>query len=142
MRKEDKGLIIAQLGEMLKQYPHFYIVDVEGMNAGQTSTLRRMCFKNNLKMVVVKNTLLQKALDASEIDFEALNPVLVGTTAVLFTEVANAPAKMLKELKSKNDVISDIVALLQSPAKNVLSALQSGQNTIHGVLKTLGERPE
>lgn len=101
MRKEDKGLIIAQLGEMLKQYPHFYIVDVEGMNAGQTSTLRRMCFKNNLKMVVVKNTLLQKALDASEIDFEALNPVLVGTTAVLFTEVANAPAKMLKELKSK-----------------------------------------
>ena len=101
MRKEDKGLIIAQLGEMLKQYPHFYIVDVEGMNAGQTSSLRRMCFKNNLKMVVVKNTLLQKALEASEIDFEALNPVLVGTTAVLFTEVANAPAKMMKELKGK-----------------------------------------
>jgi large subunit ribosomal protein L10 len=133
-----------------------------------------MCFKNNLKMVVVKNTLLQKALEASEIDFEALNPVLVGTTAVLFTEVANAPAKMIKELKgkkiekpalkaayaeegiyvgaeqldalcsikSKNEVIADIVALLQSPAKNVLSALQSGQNTIHGVLKTLGERPE
>ena len=174
MRKEDKGLIIEQLGEMLKQYPHFYIVDVEGMNASQTSALRRQCFKNNLKMVVVKNTLLQKALDASEIDFEALNPVLVGTTAVLFTEVANAPAKMLKELKSKkvekpalkaayaeegiyvgaeqldalcsikskNEVIADIVALLQSPAKNVLSALQSGQNTIHGVLKTLGERPE
>jgi large subunit ribosomal protein L10 len=125
-------------------------------------------------MVVVKNTLLQKALEASEIDFEALNPVLVGTTAVLFTEVANAPAKMMKELKSKkvekpalkaayaeegiyvgaeqldalcsikskNEVIADIVALLQSPAKNVLSALQSGQNTIHGVLKTLGERPE
>ena len=174
MRKEDKGLIIAQLGEMLKQYPHFYIVDVEGMNAGQTSSLRRLCFKNNLKMVVVKNTLLQKALEASEIDFEALNPVLVGTTAVLFTEVANAPAKMMKELKSKkvekpalkaayaeegiyvgaeqldalcsikskNEVIADIVALLQSPAKNVLSALQSGQNTIHGVLKTLGERGE
>ena len=174
MRKEDKGLIIAQLGEMLKQYPHFYIVDVAGMNAGQTSALRRMFFKNNLKMVVVKNTLRQKALEASEIDFEALNPVLVGTTAVLFTEVANAPAKMIKELKgkkvekpalkaayaeegiyvgaeqldalcsikSKNEVIADIVALLQSPAKNVLSALQSGQNTIHGVLKTLGERPE
>lgn len=125
-------------------------------------------------MVVVKNTLLQKALEANEIDFEALYPVLVGTTAVLFSEVANAPAKMLKELKgkkvekpvlkaayaeegiyvgaeqldalcsikSKNEVIADIVALLQSPAKNVLSALQSGQNTIHGVLKTLGERPE
>ena len=73
MRKEDKGLIIEQLGEMLKQYPHFYIVDVEGMNAGQTSALRRMCFKNNLKMVVVKNTLLQKALEASEIHNNATN---------------------------------------------------------------------
>lgn len=174
MRKEDKGLIIAQLGEMLKQYPHFYVVDVEGMNAGQTSALRRMCFKNGLKMVVVKNTLLHKALEASEIDFETLYPTLVGTTAILFTEVANAPAKMLKDLKgkkvekpalkaayaeegiyvgaeqldvlcsikSKNEVIAEIVSLLQSPAKNVLSALQSGQNTIHGVLKTLGERPE
>lgn len=172
MRKEDKGLIIEQLGEMLKQYPHFYLVDVEGMNAGQTSALRRLCFKNNLKMVVVKNTLLHKAFEASETDFNALYPTLVGTTAVLFTEVANAPAKMLKELKSKklekpvlkaayaeegiyvgesqldslcsikskNEVIADIVALLQSPAKNVISALQSGQNTIHGVLKTLGER--
>ena len=174
MRKEDKGLIIAQLGEMLKQYPHFYLVDVEGMNAGQTSDLRRLCFKNNLKMVVVKNTLLHKALEANDVDFEALYPVLVGATAVLFTEVANAPAKMLKDLKgkkmekpalkaayaeegiyvgaeqldalcsikSKNEVIAEIVSLLQSPAKNVLSALQSGQNTIHGVLKTLGERPE
>ncbi len=159
---------------MLKQYPHFYVVDVEGMNAGQTSALRRMCFKNGLKMVVVKNTLLHKALEASEIDFGALYPTLVGTTAILFTEVANAPAKMLKDLKgkkvekpalkaayaeegiyvgaeqldvlcsikSKNEVIAEIVSLLQSPAKNVLSALQSGQNTIHGVLKTLGERPE
>lgn len=172
MRKEDKGLIIEQLSGMLKQYPHFYLIDVEGMNAGQTSTLRRLCFKNDLKMVVVKNTLLHKALEASEIEFDALYPVLVGTTAILFTEVANAPAKMLKELqnkkvekpalkaayaeegvyvgaeqldalcsiKSKNEVIAEIVALLQSPAKNVISALQSGQNTIHGVLKTLGER--
>ena len=174
MRKEDKGIIVEKLGELLGQYPHFYLVDVEGMDATQTSNLRRLCFKNNLKMVVVKNTLMHKALQASAVDFEALDPVLVGTTAVLFTEVANAPAKMLKELKgkkiekpalkaayaeegiyvgpeqldalcsikSKNEVIADIVALLQSPAKNVISALQSGQNTIHGVLKTLGERAE
>ena len=174
MRKEDKANIIAQLGETIKQYPHFYIVDVEGLNAEQTSALRRQCFKSEIKMVVVKNTLLQKALEASEIEFDSLYGVLKGTTAVMFTNVANAPAKMIKDLKkkkqetpalkgayaeegiyvgenqldalcsikSKNEVIAEIVALLQSPAKNVLSALQSGQNTIHGVLKTLGERPE
>ena len=168
MRKEDKSAIIAQLGELIKKYPHFYLVDVEGMNAADTSALRRQCFKSNLKMVLVKNTLLEKTLEASDVDFEALKPVLKGTTAVLFTEVANAPAKMLKELKSKkqekpalkaayaeegiyvganqldikskNEVIAEIVALLQSPAKNVLSALQSGQNTIHGVLQTLEKR--
>ena len=174
MRKEDKSVIIAQLGEMLVNYPHFYLVDVEGMDAAATSALRRKCFQTNLKMVVVKNTLLQKALEASEVDFEPLYGCLKGTTAVLFTEVANAPAKLLKDLaskkitkpelkaayaeegiyvganqldvlcsiKSKNEVIAEIVALLQSPAKNVLSALQSGQNTIHGVLKTLGEKGE
>ena len=174
MRKEDKSAVVAQLGELLNQYPHFYLVDVEGMNAAQTSALRRKCFQTNLKMVVVKNTLLQKALEASEVDFEPIFSALKGTTAVLFTEVANAPAKMLKDLaakkmtkpslkaayaeegiyvgaeqldvlcsiKSKNEVIAEIVALLQSPAKNVLSALQSGQNTIHGVLKTLGEKGE
>ncbi len=174
MRKEDKIAIIAQLGELMQQYPHFYLVDVEGMNAEATSALRRKCFQSNVKMVVVKNTLLQKTLEASEVDFTALYSVLKGNTAVLFTEVANLPAKMLKELKSKkvekpalkaayaeegiyigaeqldalvsikskNEVIAEIVALLQSPAKNVLSALQSGQNTIHGVLKTLGEKGE
>ncbi len=174
MRKEDKVTIIAQLGETLQQYPHFYLVDVDGMNASSTSALRRKCFQNNIKMVLVKNTLLHKALEASEVDFSALYGSLKGTTAVLFTEVANVPAKMIKELKakkavkpelkaayaeegvyvgaeqldalcsikSKNEVIADIVALLQSPAKNVLSALQSGQNIIHGVLETLGERAE
>ncbi len=174
MRKEDKSLIIAQLGELLNEYPHFYLVDVEGMNAGQTSDLRRKCFQTGLKMVVVKNTLLQKALDNREGDYTPLYEALKGTTAVLFTEVANTPAKLIKELKgkklakpelkaayaeegcyvgadqldalcaikSKNEVIAEIVALLQSPAKNVVSALQSGANTIHGVLKTLGEKSE
>lgn len=172
MRKEVKDTIINELGQKLKEYPHFYLVDVTGLNAEATSNLRRKCFKSEIKMVVVKNTLLHKALEASEIDFEPLYGTLKGTTAVMFTNTANVPAKLLKEyskegipalkgayaeeciyvgadklaelaaLKSKNEVIAEIVALLQSPAKNVVSALQSGANTIHGVLKTLGERPE
>ena len=174
MRKEDKAIIIEQLGERLKEFPHFYLVDVTGLDSVRTAALRRQCFKSEVKMVVVKNTLLHKAFEASEIDFTPLYETLKGTTAVLFTQVANAPAKMLKDyaskkatkpalkaayaeegiyvganqldvlcsIKSKNEVIAEIVALLQSPAKNVLSALQSGQNTIHGVLKTLGEKGE
>ena len=172
MRKEDKGAIISQLAEVVKQYGHFYLVDTTAMDAAATSELRRKCFKADIKMVVVKNTLLEKALMTIEgVDYSPLFGSLKGTTAVMFSEVANAPAKLLKEykdgnpslkaayaeegiyvgveqlealanIKSKNEVIADIVALLQSPAKNVISALQSGGNTIHGVLKTLGERPE
>lgn len=172
MKKEVKDTIITELGEKLKQYPHFYLVDVTGLNAEDTSNLRRKCFKIEIKMVVVKNTLLHKAFEASEVDYEGLYSALTGNTAVLFSEVANTPAKLLKDytkqgipalkaayaeesifvgadkldelaaLKSKNELIADVVALLQSPAKNVVSALQSGANTIHGVLKTLGERPE
>ncbi len=172
MKKEVKDTIIVDLGEKLKEYAHFYLVDVTGLNAEATSKLRRQCFKHEIKMVVVKNTLLRKALEASEKDFEPLYDSLVGSTAVMFAQTANVPAKLLKEydkenypalkaayaeegmyigadklvelaaLKSKNEVIAEIVTLLQSPAKNVVSALQSGANTIHGVLKTLGERPE
>ena len=172
MRKEDKAIIIEQLGEKLKEYAHFYLVDVTGMNAEATSDLRRKCFGAEIKMVVVKNTLLEKAFEASEIDYSPLYPVLKGTTAVFFTNVANSPAKLIKEvskngipglkaayaeegfyvgaenldalcaIKSKNEVIAEVVGLLQSPLKNVVSALQSGGQTIHGVLKTLGERPE
>ncbi len=172
MRKEDKALIIEQLGAKLKEFPHFYLVDVTGMNAEATSALRRKCFESQIKMVVVKNTLLHKAFEASEIDFSPLYDCLKGTTAVFFSEVANVPAKLIKEvgksgvpalkaayaeegfyvgadqldalcaIKSKAEVLAEVVALLQSPAKNVVSALQSAGQTIHGVLKTLGERPE
>lgn len=172
MKKEVKDTIIAELGEKLKEYPHFYLVDVTGLDAAATSALRRKCFKSEIKMIVVKNKLLRKALGAAEVDYEPLYESLKGNTAVLFTQVANKPAKLLKDytkqgipalkaayaeesifigadkleelaaLKSKNELIADVVALLQSPAKNVVSALQSGANTIHGVLKTLGERPE
>jgi large subunit ribosomal protein L10 len=137
-----------------------------------TSNLRRKCFQSDIKLVVVKNTLLHKAMEAAEIDYSPLYDCLTGTTAIMLCNTANAPAKLLKDfakegkptlkaayaeegfyvgadqlealisIKSKNEVIAEIVALLQSPAKNVLSALQSGGNTIHGVLKTLGERPE
>ena len=172
MRKEDKAIIVEQLGEKLKEYAHFYLVDVTGMNAEETSNLRRKCFGAEIKMVVVKNPLLEKAFEAAEIDYSPLYPVLKGTTAVFFTNVANSPAKLIKEvgkngipglkaayaeegiyvgaenldalcaIKSKNEVIAEVVGLLQSPIKNVVSALQNGGQTIHGVLKTLGERPE
>ena len=172
MRKEDKSTIIEQIAATVKEYGHFYLVDTTAMNAADTSALRRECFKADIKLMVVKNTLLHKALESLEGDFSPLYGSMKGTTAVMFTNTANAPAKLLKDkakngvpglkaayaeegfyvgaehldalvaIKSKNEVIADIVALLQSPAKNVISALQSGGNTLHGVLKTLGERPE
>ena len=171
MKKEVKNTIIAELGELIKQYPHFYIVDVTGLNAEQTVGLRRKAFQQNIKTVVVKNKLLIKALDTAEQDFSELYGSLKGNTALMFCETANVPAKLLKEykdvnptlkaayaeesifvgaeklaelaaLKSKNELIAEVVALLQSPAKNVVSALQSGAGTIHGLLTTLGERPE
>ena len=174
MRKEVKGTIVVELGEKLKQYSHFYLADVTGLNAAETSDLRRKCFKQDIKMVVVKNNLLHKALEASEIDFEPLYAALKGNTAVLFCNTANVPAKLLKEykdkkkeipalkaayaeegifvgadkldelisIKSKNELIADVVAMLQAPAQGVISALESGASTIHGVLETLSERPE
>ena len=172
MKKEVKDTIIVELGQKMKDYAHFSLVDVAGLNAEATSNLRRKCFQKEIKMVVVKNNLLHKAFEASDVNYEPIYTALKGNTAVLFSNTANVPAKLLKEyakegipalkaayveesiyvgadklaelaaLKSKNEVIAEIVALLQSPTKNVVSALQSGANTIHGVLKTLGERPE
>ncbi len=170
MRKEDKNTIIGQIAAAVEQFGHFYLVDTTALNAATTSDLRRECFKQNIKLMVVKNTLLQKALEGLEVDYSPLYGSLKGTTAMMFSDVANAPAKLIKakakdgipglkaayaeegfyvgadqldalvSIKSKNEVIADVIALLQSPAKNVVSALQSGGNTIHGVLKTLGER--
>ena len=164
MRKEDKSTIIEQIAATVKEYGHFYLVDTTAMNAAATSALRAACFKADIKLMVVKNTLLHKALESLEEDYSPLYGCLKGTTAVMFCNVANAPAKLIKDkakdgipglkaayaeesfyvgaIKSKNEVIAEIVALLQSPAKNVISALQSGGNTLHGVLKTLGERTE
>lgn len=170
MRKEDKSTIIEQIAATVKEYGHFYLVDLTAMDAEATSKLRRACFKADIELMVVKNTLLQKALESLEEDFSPLYDTLKGSTAVMFSNVANAPAKLIKDMakdgipglkaayaeesfyigaqqldalvsiKSKNEVIADVIALLQSPAKNVISALQSGGNTIHGVLQTLSER--
>lgn len=170
MRKEDKNTVIEQIAATVKEYSHFYLVDLTAMNADKTSKLRRACYKADIELLVVKNTLLEKALDSLEGDYSPLYNSLKGSTAVMFCNIANAPAKLIKDIakdgipglkaayaeesfyigaqqldalvsiKSKNEVIAEIVALLQSPAKNVISALQSGGNTIHGVLKTLGER--
>jgi len=177
MKKEDKSAIIEQLNETLGQYSHFYLTNIEGLNAEQTSNLRRQCFKNDIKLIVAKNTLLKKAMEQRGIDAQLFD-ALKGNTALMLSNTGNAPAKLIKEIvkkekgkqdvkpelkaayveetvymgaqnldllsaiKSKNELIADVIALLQSPAKNVISALQSGGTTIHGVLKTLGERPE
>ena len=171
MKKENKVKVIAQLGEVLKEYAHFYLVDVTAMDSASTNAMRAKCFKAGVKMLVVKNTLLNKAFEDSEVDFSPLYPCLKGTTALLLCETANVPAKLIKDvagkaeipalkaayaeesfyvgadqldalihIKSKNELIAEVVALLQSPVKNVVSALQSGGNTIHGVLQTLSER--
>ena len=171
MKKEVKDTVIVELGEKLKQYPHFYLVDLTGLNAEKTSDLRRKCFKNEIKMVVVKNTLLHKAFEASDVDFEPLYAALKGNTALMFTNTANVPAKLLKEyksnkkevpalkgayaeesmfvgadkldelcaIKSKNELIADVVALLQSPIKNVVSGLNAG-GKVHGLLDAIAER--
>ena len=173
MKKEDKSAIIEQIAATVKEYGHFYLVDITAMNAAATTNLRAACFKAGIKLMVVKNTLLHKALESLDgVDYSPLYACMKGSTAVMFSQVANAPAKLIKDkakdgipglkaayaeesfyigadqldalvaIKSKSEVIAEIVALLQSPAKNVISALQSGGNTLHGVLKTLGERTE
>jgi len=171
MRKEEKSDIINSLAEKLKEYSHFYLTDTAELNAADTSDLRRKCFENQIKLVVVKNTLLKRALEQTGLDYGELIPVLKGSTAVMFSNNGNTPAKMIREyrkshpkplikgafveesiyvgenlietlasLKSKEELIGDIIALLQSPAKNVISALQSGGSTIHGVLETLSKK--
>ena len=174
MRKEDKSAVIKGIATIVGQYANFYLTDIATLNASKTSSLRRECNKENIKLVVVKNTLFKKALEQVGGDFSALIPALKGNTAVMFSNNANSPAKLIKtfakgtkgmdipklkaayvqegfyvgaenldllvSIKSKNELIADVIAILQSPAKNVVSALQSGGQTIHGVLKTLAER--
>ena len=171
MKSSEKQVIINNLQEQIDSYNHFYLADISGLNAEDTSDLRRLCFKQDVKLVVVKNTLLRKALENSEKNTEELYDALKGNTSVMFTENGNVPAKLIKDftkkhkkpvlkaayveesvyvgadqldtlvaVKSKNELIADVVALLQSPMQTVLGQLQSGGNIIHGVLDTLKEK--
>ncbi|NOY96458.1 MAG: 50S ribosomal protein L10 [Chlorobi bacterium] len=171
MKRSDKQIIIDSLTEQINSSNHFYLADISELNASDTSDLRRLCFNQEVKLVVVKNTLLRKALESSDKQADELYDVLKGNTSVMFTENGNVPAKLIKEfrkrhdrpilkgayveesiymgdnqidtlvaIKSKNELIADVVALLQSPMKTVVSQLQSGANILHGVLQTLGEK--
>ena len=174
MKKEEKSQQIDTLAEKLIQANSFYIADIANLNADNTSKLRRLCFKRNVTLQVVKNSLLKKAMERTgKTDFEALYPLLKGSTSILFSEVNNEPAKLIREfrrtakkpilkgayveeavylgddqldalihIKSKNELIGDLILLLQSPARNVISALSSGGNKLSGIVKTLSEKPE
>ncbi|MBN1112269.1 MAG: 50S ribosomal protein L10 [Bacteroidales bacterium] len=171
MRRDEKQQIVESIAQQIRENNHFYLTDTAGLDAEATSLLRRKCFEKNIELVVVKNTLLKRAFEQLDNDYSELYDVLKGSTTVMFTEVGNAPAKLIKEfrkkadkpvlkgafveecayvgenqletlatVKSKDELIGDIVALLQSPMKNVVSALQSSGQTIVGVLKTLSEK--
>ena len=173
MRKEDKQVLIDSILSELQACPNFYLTDVSDLNAEKTSQLRRQCFNSGVKMIVVKNALLHKAMQQMDKDYEGLYDVLKGSTALMLCETGNAPAKLIKNfrktsdrpilkgafieeccyigddmvdalcnIKSKNDLIADVIALLQSPMKNVISGLQSGGHKLSGILETLSERPE
>jgi large subunit ribosomal protein L10 len=171
MKRSEKLEVIQQLTNEINSYSHFYIADISGLNADVTSNLRRLCNKREVKLVVVKNTLLRQALENSTKNTAELYDVLKDSTSVLFSNTGNVPAKLIKEfakknkkpvfkaafveecayigesqldalvdIKSKEELIGGIINMLQSPIKNVVSALQSGGQTIAGVLKTLEER--
>jgi len=171
MTREDKLTVIQDLTSQLSENATIYLTDISGLDADTTSNLRRACFRANIRLSVVKNTLLAKAMEASEKDFGELPEILKGNTSLMFSEVSNAPAKLIKafrknsdkpilkgafieeaiyvgdnqldslvNIKSKEEVIGDIIGLLQSPAKNVISGLKSGGGKLAGIIKTLSER--
>lgn len=171
MNKEEKDQVIEALVAKLNETKNFYLTDTSSLTVEKTNNLRRLCFKRNIELKVVKNTLLKKAFDRLDTDYSPLYDILKGSTAVMFTESVNEPAKLIKEfrkndekpslkgayveesfyigdnqldalisIKTKNEVIGEIIGLLQSPAQNVISALQSGGGKIAGIVKTLSER--
>jgi large subunit ribosomal protein L10 len=172
MNKEEKVKVVEELKGQLNDYKSIYLTDIAGLNAMQTSKLRRECFNSNVKLSVVKNTFLERAMSESETDFGDLKDLLKGNTTIMLSESGNSPAKVIKKfrkdgekpilkgafvdeaiyigddqiealfnLKSKEEVIGEIITLLQSPAKNVISALKSSSGKIAGLVKTLSENP-
>lgn len=174
MTKEEKSQYIEDLAGKLSEAGVFYLTDTSGLDVETVNALREKCFKSNIELKVVKNTLLQKAMERVEDkDYGDLHGVLAGPTSIMFSEVGNAPAKLIKDfrkkfnkpilkgafieetaytgdenldslvaIKSKEELIGDIIMLLQSPAKNVISGLKSGGGTLAGIIKTLSERTE
>ncbi|MBP1839554.1 50S ribosomal protein L10 [Formosa algae] len=171
MTREEKSQVIEELTAQLADNANIYLADISGLNAVTTSDLRRACFKANIKLAIVKNTLLEKAMEASDREFGDLPTVLKGNTSVMYSETGNAPAKVIKafrkksekpllkgafieeavyigddqldalvDIKSREELIGDIIGLLQSPAKNVVSALQSSGGKLSGILKTLSQK--
>ena len=171
MTREEKSQVIEELTAQLAENANIYLADISGLNAGNTSDLRRACYKANVKLAVVKNTLLEKAMEASDRDFGDLPSTLKGNTSVMYSETGNAPAKVIKafrkksdkpllkgafieeavyigdeqldmlvDIKSREELIGDIIGLLQSPAKNVVSALKSSGGKLSGILKTLSQK--
>ncbi len=173
MRREEKEQIVNSIIDDLKNSSHFYLADISGLNADETVQLRRKCHENELKLKVVKNTLLKRALDEVESDFEELYEVLSGPTSIILTEKGNAPAKIIKDfrkkhdkpvlkgafveeslyigddkledltkIKSKEELLGDLILQLQSPMNDVISGLKSGSHILAGVVKTLSEKEE
>ena len=173
MRKEEKTQLIEALAEKLNTVSGFYLTDISSLNVETSNKLRRLCFKRNIELNMVKNTLLKKAMEKTGKDYEQLYSVLKGSTSIMFSAVANDPAKLIQEfrrtstkpilkgayvqesiylgddqlnslvsIKSKNELIGDVIWMLKSPMNNVMSALQSGSNILSGIVKTMSEKPE
>jgi large subunit ribosomal protein L10 len=171
MRKEEKHEVVLALTEQIQEYGNFYITDTANLTVAKVNAIRRKCFESDIKMQVAKNTLIRKAMEAAGGDYSEMYDVLKGSSSIMFSKTANAPAKLIKQLrkqgdkpvlkaayidsavfigdnqldalvnlKSKEELVADIIALLQSPAKNVISGLQSGGNKLAGIVKTLQER--
>lgn len=171
MKKEEKDQFIETLTKQLNEASTLYLADISALNASATSQLRRLCFKRDIRLQIVKNTLLKKAMERSDKDFSPLYVILKENTSLMFSQNVTEPAKVIKEfrkkfdkpvlkgayimemhyigdheldnlisIKSKEQLIGEIIAMLQSPVQNVLSGLQSGGGKLAGILKTLSEK--
>ncbi|MEG1498103.1 MAG: 50S ribosomal protein L10 [Bacteroidales bacterium] len=173
MKKEEKSQLVDEVYKQIAAKAYMYVTDITGLNAADTNKLRRACFRREVKLIMVKNTLLKKALEKTGMDYSELDPALKGSSAIMLSDVNNAPAQLIQEfrktsgkpvlkgayveecfylgdnnletlvhIKSKTELIGDIIMLLQSPMQNVVGALQSAPRTLAGVVKTLSERAE
>lgn len=172
MKKEEKHDVVLALTEQMESHSNFYIADTANLTVAAVNDIRRKCFENGIKMQVAKNTLIKKAMEAAKGDYAELYDVLKGSSTIMFSNSGNAPAKLIKalrsagnekpvlkaayidsaifigdnqlnaliNLKSKEELIGEIIGLLQSPAKQVISGLQSGKSKLAGIVKSLEQR--